>query len=251
MFPRICWSDHPTQRMPHYMNLLVAKFGAQCFEVVDKIVLSEPERAGYGPLQVRLWKTEPGLYYGVYRTTEPIFGKSMFGVGRLDLRSRHLETFEFGPTLRLGVFALSPDKTRAYAVARNTGASGELNDLLVLDMENARLLVRKEGFEQGRPNGSLIVHVETHTVGFCRRRRHASRASTSSLYARWDRSVLTETYQSFLFVGSAGFERALHRTWVLIGDTPGVSNPRHSFARSELCWQVQFGVQVRLYLAFA
>ena len=52
---------------------------------------------------------------------------------------------------------LSPDKTRAYALARNTGASGELNDLLVVDMESKRLIARKEGFEQGRPNGSLIV----------------------------------------------------------------------------------------------
>ena len=109
------------------------------------------------PVQIRLRETEPGLYYGVYRTTEPIFKKSMFGVGRLDLRSRQLETFEIGPALRLGLFKLSPDKTRGYAVARNTGASGELNDLVVLDIENHRLLARKEGFDQGRPNGSLIV----------------------------------------------------------------------------------------------
>ena len=129
------------------------------YEVVDKIVLSELQGAGYGPLQVRLWETEPGFYYGVYRTTEPIFEKSMFGVGRLDLGSRQLETFEFGPA--------------------------------VLDMENTRLLARKEGFEQGRPNGSLIVSgdgkklyssgarghdshlrlvdVEPHTVGLCSR----------------------------------------------------------------------------------
>ncbi len=81
----------------------------------------------------------------------------MFGVSRLDLKSRQLETFELGPALRLGLFTLSPDKTRGYAVARNTGASGELNDLVVLDIDNKRLLARKAGFEQGRPNGSLIV----------------------------------------------------------------------------------------------
>ena len=130
---------------------------ATSHEVVDTIVLSEPLRAGYGPVRVSLRETEPGLYYGAFHTTEPILEKSMFGVARLDLESRELETFEIGPKLRLGLFTLSPDKKRAYAVAENTGASGELNDLLILDMENMSLLARKEGFEQGRPNSSLIV----------------------------------------------------------------------------------------------
>jgi DNA-binding beta-propeller fold protein YncE len=129
------------------------------YEVVDKIVFSEPVGAGYGALRVSLDESEPGqgIYHGVFRTTDPFLRNAMFGVARLDLSSRQTEIFELGPALRLGSFTLSPDEKRGYAIAQGTGASEELNDLVVVDMENMRVLARKEGFEQGRPNSSLTV----------------------------------------------------------------------------------------------
>jgi len=121
-------------------------------EVIDKIVLSRPLHPGYGPFRPSgLAEIEPGLFYGIYRTTDPFIEKSMLGVARLDLRTKEVESFELGPNLNVGTFALSPDGKRGYAGMR---------DMIVVDMEARRILNRKEGFEQGRTNNALIVSAD-------------------------------------------------------------------------------------------
>lgn len=125
------------------------------YKVTDKIVLSKPIYAGYGPLRGGgLEEDEPGIFFGIYRTTDPYLKKSMFGVVRLDLRepaSRSLESFELGPEAQVGRLALTRDKKLGYA---------GLNDLVVVDMEQKLVLRRKENFEQGRTNNSMIVSAD-------------------------------------------------------------------------------------------
>ena len=121
-------------------------------EIIDKIVLSKPLHPGYGPFRgPSLTEIEPMVYYGIYRTTEPYIEKSMLGVTRLDLRKKEMESFELGPELNVSTFALSPDGKRGYA---------GMKDMIVVDMEARRILERKEGFEQGRANNSLIVSAD-------------------------------------------------------------------------------------------
>ena len=118
-------------------------------EILDTVKLSEPLLAGYGPYRgLNLTETERGTFYGIYRTTDPVLEKSVFGVAKLDLFAKKVSTFELGPELRVGRFALSPDKTRGYA---------GIKDIVAIDMENQKVLVRKKGFEQGRTNNSMIV----------------------------------------------------------------------------------------------
>ena len=124
---------------------------SETYQIQDKIVLSKPLLAGYGPLQVGPRQVEPGVFYGIYRTTDPYLKKPMYGVARLDLVKKEVETFELGPNARVGQFALSPDRKRGY---------GGLNDLVVVDMEQKKVILRKERFEQGRTNNSMIVSAD-------------------------------------------------------------------------------------------
>ncbi|MGH9323542.1 MAG: YncE family protein [Vicinamibacteria bacterium] len=118
-------------------------------ELVDTITLSKPLQAGYGPFRgARLTEEEPGIYYGLYRTQDPFLKKTMMGVLRIDLTKKDVESFELGPDVKVGMFAIASDKKRAYA---------GLNDLLAIDMETKTVIKRVENFEQGRTNNSLIV----------------------------------------------------------------------------------------------
>lgn len=118
-------------------------------EIKDKKVLSKPLLAGYGQLRgMSLTETEPGIFYGIYSTEDPVLKKKIFGVAKIDLYDKNVSTFELGPQLRLRQFALSPDKKRGYA---------GLNDLVVIDMDTHRVVLKKEKFERGRTNTSMIV----------------------------------------------------------------------------------------------
>ena len=67
---------------------------------------------------------------------------------KLDLYDMNVSTFELGPQLKVGRFALSPDGKRGYA---------GLSDMVVIDMETQRVILKKEKFERGRTNNSMIV----------------------------------------------------------------------------------------------
>ena len=125
------------------------EFDAATREIKRKKVLSKPLLAGYGEFRgLSLTETEPGTFYGIYRTVDPVLKKRIFGVTKLDLYDMNVSTFELGPQLKLNRFALSPDGKRGYA---------GLNDLVVVDMEKQRVILKKEKFERGRTNNSMIV----------------------------------------------------------------------------------------------
>jgi hypothetical protein len=113
------------------------------------ITLSKPLLAGYGPLRgARLTEEAPGIYYGLYRTQDPVMKKTMIGVVQIDLLKKEVESFELGPDVKVGLFGLSSDRKRAYA---------GVEELLAIDMETRKIVKRVEGVEQGRTNNSLIV----------------------------------------------------------------------------------------------
>lgn len=127
---------------------------ADTFEIEDRVVLSQPILAGYGAVQglnFALTQTGPDLYYGIYATQDPFLERGMVGVARLDLGTRRVEELEIGTGLELENLALSPDGTRCYAGMR---------DLVVVDMENGKLLERREDFEAGRTNDAIIVSAD-------------------------------------------------------------------------------------------
>ncbi len=121
-------------------------------EIVDRISWSKPRSPGFGGVEgVMLSEAEARVFYGAYSTTDPALGKKMSGVLRLDLNAKTFESFEVGPSLDLDVFAVSPDGKLGYA---------GLGSLAVVDMEAKRVLERKEGFERGRRNNTIIVSAD-------------------------------------------------------------------------------------------
>lgn len=121
-------------------------------QIVDTIKLSKPLLAGYGPLRgARLTEEDPGIYYGLYRTEDPVFKKKMIGVVRIDLGKKVVESFDVGPEINVGILAISADRKRAYA---------GLEDMLVIDMDSHRIVKEKERVEQGRNNTSMIVSAD-------------------------------------------------------------------------------------------
>jgi len=121
-------------------------------QLVSTITLSKPLLAGYGPLRgARLIEEAPGVYYGLYRTQDPFLKKTMLGVLQIDLLKKEVESFELGPDVKVGLFALSSDRKRAYA---------GVEDVIAIDMETRRIVKRVEGAEKGRTNNALIVSAD-------------------------------------------------------------------------------------------
>lgn len=130
----------------------IYELSTSSYEVVDTIALSEPRGGGYGAVRLLgLGETEPGIYYGGFRTSDPFHAKNMFGVARLDLTRKELDIFELGPQVRVDLFALSPDGKRGYA---------GLTDFVIVDMETRQIVRRQDDFERGRANSSLIVSAD-------------------------------------------------------------------------------------------
>ncbi len=146
--PRIHIS--PEEKSIFFIGRDIYEMDAETHEVVDKLEMSKPILSGYGPFRggLSLTETQPGIFYGIYRTVDPFQNKKMFGIAKLDLYEKQITSFELGPQLRLGRFALSADGKRGYA---------GLHDMVVVDMETKKVLLKKEGFERGRTNISMIV----------------------------------------------------------------------------------------------
>ncbi len=121
-------------------------------QIASTIKLSKPVLAGYGPMRgARMTEEAPGIYYGIYRTQDPFLKKTMLGVLSVDLMKKEVESFELGPDVKVGLFALSSDHKRAYA---------GVEELVSIDMESRRIIKRVQGVEQGRTNNSLIVSTD-------------------------------------------------------------------------------------------
>ncbi len=119
-------------------------------QVVDKIDLSKPRAPGYGAAGLGLspFEASPGILYGFYRSPDPILNKVMFGITRVDLERREVESFDVSTDVNVEWFTLSPDGKRAY---------GGTGDMVAVDLEARTLLARKERVEQGRQNTTLVV----------------------------------------------------------------------------------------------
>jgi hypothetical protein len=119
-------------------------------EIVDKIDLGKPRAPGYSAAGLGFMPVEfaPGILYGFYRSPDPILKKPMFGITRVDLARREVESFDVSTDVNVEWLTVSPDGKRAYA---------GMGDLVAVDLEARKLLVKKERVEQGRQNTTLVV----------------------------------------------------------------------------------------------
>lgn len=119
-------------------------------QIADKIDFSKPRAPGYGAPGVASapFEASPGILYGFYRSPDPVLGKTMFGISRVDLGRREVTTFDVSTDVNVEWFTLSPDGKRAYA---------GMGDMVAVDLETRRILARKEGVERGRQNTAMVV----------------------------------------------------------------------------------------------
>jgi len=106
---------------------------------------------------------EPGFSTGLFRTRDPVNGRSLMGVARVDLARRAVEFYSLGPSEPVG-FALAPGRRRAYGLRQQVGNY----QFWTYDLENRRVGQRVE-FE-GRPRMGLTVSTNgsqlyVHTAG--------------------------------------------------------------------------------------
>ncbi len=119
-------------------------------QIVETIDLTKPRAPGYGPSGLGFAPVEvsPGILYGFYRSPDPILNKTMFGITRVDLERRDVESFDVSTDVNVEWFTVSPDGKRAY---------GGMGDMVAVDLETGKLLARKERVEQGRQNTTMVV----------------------------------------------------------------------------------------------
>jgi DNA-binding beta-propeller fold protein YncE len=122
-------------------------------QVLDRIVLSKPRSPGYGAAGLGQGPVEaaPGILYGFYRSPDPVLKKTMFGIARVDLNRREVETFDVSQDVNVEWLGLSPDGKRAYAGMR---------DLVAVDLETRMIVALRERVEQGRQNTTIVVSAD-------------------------------------------------------------------------------------------
>ncbi len=98
---------------------------------------------GFAPVEL-----SPGILYGFYRSPDPILNKTMFGITRVDLERREVESFDVSTDVQVEWFTVAPDGKRAY---------GGMGDMVAVDLESRKLVARKERVEQGRQNTAMVV----------------------------------------------------------------------------------------------
>ena len=140
----------PDGKTLYVLSQNVYVLDVETHQIVDTIDLTKPRAPGYGAggLGFAPFEVSPGVLYGFYRSPDPILKKTMFGITRVDLARREVESFDVSPDVNVEWFTVSPDGKRAY---------GGLGDMVAVDLETRKLLVRKERVEQGRQNTTLVV----------------------------------------------------------------------------------------------
>jgi len=124
------------------------------FTEVDKWEISQPMEPGLGrftpPLNASLYEEE-GFFTGLFRMTDPVQGRRMMGIARVNLAARDVDFYMLGPSEPVG-FSLAPDRTKAYGLY--SSGIGK-HEFWTFDLV-AHRVSSKRPFE-GRPRMSLEV----------------------------------------------------------------------------------------------
>ncbi len=148
-------------------DLLVYDF--ETFEEIDKWEISTPFETGMARLNFGFNQSlydEPGFYTGLFRTTDPVNGRRMMGVARINLPEKSVDFYTLGPSIGVG-FALAPDRTKAYGLRSQIGDY----EIWTFDLENRRVSSRRSFPGRSRlsltpsSNGELLyIHGAGNTI---------------------------------------------------------------------------------------
>ncbi len=123
------------------------------FTEVDTWQLSRPIEPGLGRLNfgsVDDFNEDPGFFTGLFTVQDPVHGRRIMGLGRVNLVAKSIDFTPIGPAEGIS-FALSPDRKRGYGLMQQIGRY----EFWAFDAEQRKLLNRTP-FE-GRPRMGLRV----------------------------------------------------------------------------------------------
>jgi hypothetical protein len=93
---------------------------------------------------------EPGYYTGLFQMTDPVQGRRLMGVARVNLEERDVDFSVIGPNENVS-FALAPGGRKAYGLHSEVGNY----QFWTFDLESNRVTSREQF--QGRPRMSLMT----------------------------------------------------------------------------------------------
>lgn len=123
------------------------------FTEVDTWALSRPLEPGLGRVNfgsVDDFNEDPGFFTGLFTIQDPVHGRRIMGLGRVNLVAKSIDFTPIGPAEGVS-FALSPDRKRGYGLMQQIGRY----EFWAFDVGQRRLLNRTP-FE-GRPRMGLRV----------------------------------------------------------------------------------------------
>jgi hypothetical protein len=141
---------HPGGKSIYVLSQNVYLVDLESHEIVSRMDFRRTRQPGYGPGGLGFLPIEagPGVLYGYYRSPDPVLKKTMFGITRIDLERREVESFDVSPDLNVESLGLSPDGKRIY---------GGLGDMVAVDLGSHEVLALKKGVERGRQNTVIVV----------------------------------------------------------------------------------------------
>jgi len=136
------------------------------FTEVDRWQVSQPLEPGWGSVPIgglAPFSDEPGFYTGFFTMQDPVQGRRIMGLGRIELAKKKIDFHPIGPARGLG-FSVSPDRKRGYGMLQSV----DTYELWTFDLENYRVISRTPF--KGRPRMSVRVsssgnYVYIHSAG--------------------------------------------------------------------------------------
>ena len=122
------------------------------FTEVDRWELSRPLEEGLGRMNVSFQRSpydEEGIFTSLFRMTDPVQGRRMMGIARVNLAEQDVDFYTLGPSEPVS-FALAPDGRKGYGLRSEIG----FYEFWTFDLEGRRVESRVEF--PGRPRMSLL-----------------------------------------------------------------------------------------------
>jgi len=136
------------------------------FTEVDRWEVTRPLEPGAGSVPIgglTPFSDEPGFFTGFFTMQDPVQGRRIMGIGRIELAKKKIDFHPIGPSRGLG-FAVSPDRKRGYGLLQSI----EDYEFWTFDLESYRVINRIP--IKGRPRMGMRVSsngnfVYVHTAG--------------------------------------------------------------------------------------
>ena len=121
------------------------------FAEVDRWELSRPLEEGLGRINLNFQRSpydEGGIFTSLFRMTDPVQGRSMMGIARVDLAAQDVDFYTLGPSEPVS-FQLAPGGRKGYGLRSEIG----FYEFWTFDLEGRRVESRVEF--PGRPRMAL------------------------------------------------------------------------------------------------